>query len=400
MRDPITEAALDPSCILCLTPDRGGSWWSRLRPGTVWPSSTPRNFAAEPEKWYNFGIAQEAADWTHDYTFQCRFKLTQADAVKYIFYSAPTACMFSIMQLADGRISCFSNMLESAMEPIGRVNIAVSKDIAAKFFETTHTLRLAVLGNSFSVYVDDELIASFNLYSHRTTKAGIAFDAPVTQSGQVHECWLRDDTIGRIVWSYPSEAERVRLITLTNISTQNGFNVADPAQPARVDTALDLRGKVSSYTLIVDCELTETVPNVIKHEIAGQGPAVAYDEFPAICSLSGGSTGNIQLSQEIAGERVILYKKPELTGRHYIAGVVEVGTATTRLALYLDGKLFIEQTFDGIPTGVAQSGATNFALFDNRNGAYTQKYAPIYSCLLFGRALTAAEIAALSQGGS
>lgn len=24
MRDPITDAAQDPSCLLCLTPDRGG----------------------------------------------------------------------------------------------------------------------------------------------------------------------------------------------------------------------------------------------------------------------------------------------------------------------------------------------------------------------------------------
>ena len=42
MRDPITDAAQDPSCLLCLTPDRGGSWWSRLRP------AMPRNFADNP----------------------------------------------------------------------------------------------------------------------------------------------------------------------------------------------------------------------------------------------------------------------------------------------------------------------------------------------------------------
>ena len=43
MNDMIIRAAQDPSCILAVTPDRGGSWWAALRPGGnyPWPSDDP-----------------------------------------------------------------------------------------------------------------------------------------------------------------------------------------------------------------------------------------------------------------------------------------------------------------------------------------------------------------------
>ena len=190
----------------------------------------------------------------------------------------------------------------------------------------------------------------------------------------------------------------MRLITKTNVRTDRGaFEAADETQPARVDTALDLRGKVSSYTAVVDFEAIALDGTQHKIELAGQGASVASG-FPSICALSKSSAiGNIQLSQEINGIRQVVNKAPaNQLGRHIVAGVVDVGNSSTRLAVYYDGDLLVEDTFNGIPAGTCDPGATNYALFDNRNGTYTMHYGKIYSALLFDRALSAAEIAALT----
>ena len=71
MRDPITDAAQDPSCLLCLTPDRGGSWWSRLRPPTprvfstsaYWPGFVSA-FNSNGIKNYHFSIIVSAINLT------------------------------------------------------------------------------------------------------------------------------------------------------------------------------------------------------------------------------------------------------------------------------------------------------------------------------------------------
>lgn len=43
MNDMLFNYAQEPACILAVTPDRGGSWWSTLRPGSgnPWPSNKP-----------------------------------------------------------------------------------------------------------------------------------------------------------------------------------------------------------------------------------------------------------------------------------------------------------------------------------------------------------------------
>ena len=43
MNDMLFNYMRDPACILAVTPDRGGSWWSALRPGSgnPWPSNEP-----------------------------------------------------------------------------------------------------------------------------------------------------------------------------------------------------------------------------------------------------------------------------------------------------------------------------------------------------------------------
>ena len=68
MNDMIIKAAQDPSCILAVTPDRGGSWWAALRP------DTPRNFAENPMTWTDAVVAGYAAIGDHDCEFEISYK--------------------------------------------------------------------------------------------------------------------------------------------------------------------------------------------------------------------------------------------------------------------------------------------------------------------------------------
>ncbi|MPM49877.1 hypothetical protein SDC9_96611 [bioreactor metagenome] len=75
--------------------------------------------------------------------------------------------------------------------------------------------------------------------------------ATTSINGYLHLMRITNDTTGKMVWSYPNEAERLRLITKTNVRTDRGvFEPADSAQPTRIKTAIDLRGNFKSLTLV------------------------------------------------------------------------------------------------------------------------------------------------------
>lgn len=553
MRDPITDAAQDPSCLLCLTPDRGGSWWSRLRP------PTPRNFADNPMAWTDAKTALDVTDQSHDFTFEIEFKCVKTNAV-YIFASdgsndfirvfmssgeiiVSTALLstasggstqFSagsdstnrhvltvkmientITALIDGEIvytrenlvrnaieisaprsnagyvykisitddttgeivwqAAYSDLydtsnpwlspvpenfaenakafydcqtvVQEALGPTHDYSFLIEADRVSErtenllfyagtdkspfgvYYHADHTIKFStnllrnegdpsgtyanlnfytgtdwllgrhafearIEGNAITTYVDGVQYATSNKFARTGT---VAVGLPNCNSGYVYRIQITDLTDNQVVWSYPSEAERVRLITKTNVRTDRGaFEAADETQPARVDTALDLRGKVSSYTVVVDFEAIAPDGRPSKMELAGQGASVT--DSPSICALAqSGATGNIQLSQEINGIRKIVYKAPDnQLGRHVAVGVVDVGNSSTRLAVYYDGDLLAEDTINGLPTGTCDPRAVNWAIFDNRNGFNVMRYGKIYSALLFNRALSAAEIAALT----
>ena len=220
---------------------------------------------------------------------------------------------------------------------------------------------------------------------------------------------ITDLTDNQVVWSYPSEAERVRLITKTNVRTDRGaFEAADETQPARVDTALDLRGKVSSYTVVVDfeaAEFPETTTMECHQELAGQGGALIGSGTPPICSigyyLASSGSARLQLSQEVAGGRHVVNATltGRLSGRHICCGVVEVDPAAplTASTLYLDGVRIGNASIYAVPTGNAAVSARCFSIAGHSfTGGWPPYTGKVYSCLLFDRALSAAEIAALT----
>ena len=564
MRDPITDAAQDPSCLLCLTPDRGGSWWSRLRPamprdfsegyrwdalqaamysslpwtsdyhftfdftvaddfengsywimyqsngrisfaldkdargcrfvfgsysfnggvfvyapfasslagrhevtlavegatlrvtvdGTVyeqsgervessaynrvvttsapvtlhavsltddstgtavwqaaysdlndtsnpWPSPVPRNFAEEPEAWRDEETTAPSIG-EDDCEFFIRYRLDgypEGSAISQIFYHNSQNGSINIAFAGDGTGGNYSVI---RLTDVGAFMIPL--DRIRQLGE--HTIRIQRVGLFVTVEFDGEVVATS---SAGTKKIAVySTTAPVSDfDGVIFETYWKSLTSGRTVWSYPSEAERVRLITKTNVRTNRGaFEAADETRPARVDTALDLRGKVSSYTLFVEFDaaaLENESDNYCKQELAGQGAskgsipsplAVNYNKQLNVDTLE----YRLEVSVDIAGARHLseAILPGHLAGRNSVVAVVELMDDKTRLSIYHCGVLLKSEIVDGIPKMDGYACPDSFALMDNRNGLWSNYYGKIHSCLLFDRALSAAEIAALT----
>lgn len=564
MRDPITDAAQDPSCLLCLTPDRGGSWWSRLRPamprdfsegyrwdalqaamysslpwtndyhftfdftvaddfengsywimyqsngrisfaldkdargcrfvfgsysfnggvfvyapfasslagrhevtlavegatlrvtvdGTVyeqsgervessaynrvvttsapvtlhavsltddstgtavwqaaysdlndtsnpWPSPVPRNFAEEPMTWRDEKTTAPLIG-EDDCEFFIRYRLDgypEGSAISQIFYHNSQNGSINIAFAGDGTGGNYSVI---RLTDVGAFMIPL--DRIRQLGE--HTIRIQRVGLFVTVEFDGEVVATS---SAGTKKIAVySTTAPVSDfDGVIFETYWKSLTSGRTVWSYPSEAERVRLITKTNVRTDRGaFEAADEMKPARVDTALDLRGKVSSYTLFVEFDaaaLENESDNYCKQELAGQGAskgsipsplAVNYNKQLNVDTLE----YRLEVSVDIAGARHLseAILPGHLAGRNSVVAVVELMDDKTRLSIYHCGVLLKSEIVDGIPKMDGYACPDSFALMDNRNGLWSNYYGKIHSCLLFDRALSAAEIAALT----
>ena len=564
MRDPITDAAQDPSCLLCLTPDRGGSWWSRLRPamprdfsegyrwdalqaamysslpwtndyhftfdftvaddfengsywimyqsngrisfaldkdargcrfvfgsysfnggvfvyapfasslagrhevtlavegatlrvtvdGTVyeqsgervessaynrvvatsapvtlhavsltddstgtavwqaaysdlydtsnpWPSPVPRNFAEEPMTWRDEKTTAPLIG-EDDCEFFIRYRLDgylEGSAISQIFYHNSQNGSINIAFAGDGTGGNYSVIRLTDVD-----GVVIPLDRVRQLGE--HTIRVRRVGLTVTVEFDGEVVATS---SAGTKKIAVySTTAPVSDfDGVVFETHWKSLTTGRTVWRYPSDAERVRLITKTNVRTDRGaFEAADETRPARVDTALDLRGKISDYTLFVEFDaaaLENESDNYCKQELAGQGAskgsipsplAVNYNKQLNVDTLE----YRLEVSVDIAGARHLseAILPGHLAGRNSVVAVVELMDDKTRLSIYHCGVLLKSEIVDGIPKMDGYACPDSFALMDNRNGLWSNYYGKIHSCLLFDRALSAAEIAALT----
>lgn len=564
MRDPITDAAQDPSCLLCLTPDRGGSWWSRLRPamprdfsegyrwdalqaamysslpwtndyhftfdftvaddfengsywimyqsngrisfaldkdargcrfvfgsysfnggvfvyapfasslagrhevtlavegatlrvtvdGTVyeqsgervessaynrvvttsapvtlhavsltddstgtavwqaaysdlndtsnpWPSPVPRNFAEEPEAWRDEETTAPSIG-EDDCEFFIRYRLDgypEGSAISQIFYHNSQNGSINIAFAGDGTGGNYSVI---RLTDVGAFMIPL--DRIRQLGE--HTIRIQRVGLFVTVEFDGEVVATSSAVTKKI--AVYSTTAPVSDfDGVIFETYWKSLTSGRTVWSYPSEAERVRLITKTNVRTNRGaFEAADETRPARVDTALDLRGKISDYTLFVEFDaaaLENESVNYCKQELAGQG--ASKGSIPSPLAVNYNKQLNVdtleyrfEVSVDIAGARHLseAILPGHLAGRNSVVAVVELMDDKTRLSIYHCGVLLKSEIVDGIPKMDGYACPDSFALMDNRNGLWSNYYGKIHSCLLFDRALSAAEIAALT----
>lgn len=366
-----------------------------------WPSPVPRNFAEEPEAWRDEKTTAPSIG-EDDCEFFIRYRLDgypEGSAISQIFYHNSQNGSINIAFAGDGTGGNYSVI---RLTNVGAFVIPL--DRVRQLGE--HTIRIQRVGLFVTVEFDGEVVATS---SAGTKKIAVySTTAPVSDfDGVIFETYWKSLTTGRTVWSYPSDAERVRLITKTNVRTDRGaFEAADETQPARIDTALDLRGKVSSYTLFVEFDaaaLENESDNYCKQELAGQGAskgsipsplAVNYNKQLNVDTLE----YRLEVSVDIAGARHLseAILPGHLAGRNSVVAVVELMDDKTRLSIYHCGVLLKSEIVNGIPKMDGYTCPNSFALMDNRNGLWSNYYGKIHSCLLFDRALSTAEIAALT----
>ena len=371
-----------------------------------WPSPVPENFAENAKAFYDCqAVVQEALDPTHDYSFLIEADRVSEGTENSLFYAGTDKSPFGVYYHADHTIRFFTNLLRNEGDPSGTCASLIFYT-GTDWLPGRHAFEARIEGNAITTYVDGVQYATSNKFA-RTGTAAVGL--PNCNGGYVYKIQITDLTDNQVVWSYPSEAERVRLITKTNVRTDRGaFEAADETQPARVDTALDLRGKVSSYTVVVDfeaAEFPETTTMECHQELAGQGGALIGSGTPPICSigyyLAPSGSARLQLSQEVAGGRHVVNATltGRLSGRHICCGVVEADPAAplTASTLYLDGVRIGNASIYAVPTGNAAVNARCFSIAGHSfTGGWASYTGKVYSCLLFDRALSAAEIAALT----
>lgn len=400
------ELAVLPSCILAVDAQNGGSWWSSLRPdGDPWPSPVPENFAENAKAFYDCqAVVREALDPTHDYSFLIDFKLDEAKTSGNVFYAIPSDAPFALILQSNNQIDFFTNLLKPNGDSNSFASIYAYYQSDVKL-QGRHQIECKIEANMLSSYLDGVLVAQKTSNLERTGTATVGL--PNCNSGYVYKIQITDLTDNQVVWSYPSEAERVRLITKTNVRTDRGyFEQANTAINSYVNTALDLRGRVSSYTVFVDfypAVFPESNNAECHQELAGQGGALIGTNFPPICSVgyykAVDQTYHLQFAQQSGSLRrtVNVTLAAALSGRCRIVGVVDVQNSSTVLTLYLDGEQIGTSTYSGIPDGTAASIASRFSVAGVKEyGGWINYTGKVYSCLLFDRALSAAEIAALS----
>lgn len=371
-----------PGCISLITPRRGGTEHAYFRKGILWPSVTPRNFTTEPVTWYNFTASANPAG---DFCFSIEFSMSGKTAgVIFGNYSGSPQ-----IHIASGSVNI--------QITIRLFNSAVTSAYIANY-EIGRTYHIEIKRSNGVATISGDASGT-----QIGTAATVLSEVPVSSfNGTISRVSMTDGTTENIAWSYPCESERLRLITNNNVlNAGTHFEAADISTATRIDTAIDLRGSVSSYTNIVDFEAVQFTASSQKQELVGQGPAVTTSA-PAIMSLCHAcptiGSSALQISQEIGGVRNIFYVTfPALSGRHVAASSIKISEGNTIFSLYLDGVFLGSTIKGGIPSGTAYSTYTNYAVNDNRNGTYTNYFGKVYSAVLFNRALSAEQIAYLSK---
>ena len=383
MNDMIINAAQDPSCILAVTPDRGGSWWAALRPGGnyPWPSSTPRNFADEPTAFYDCqSICSEKIDPSHDYRFLFDSEIVSDKIECSMFYADAAGFPFGIYCHPTNQINCFTNLFRVSSSPSSQyTNTSVYNGESR--LQGRHVIEMEIAGNSLKTYLDGVLINRPSGF----VRTGVATcDLPQCNSGYVYKIQIEDLTTGRTVWSYPSEAERVRLLTKTNVRTDRGvFEAADNEQKAYVQTALELPN--TSHTIIWRGSFT-------------QPPDDATITRDTQTCYSCGSVGSGNNWLALRPRRLEAFLKlSNFASMIVVAEYAELSDRANTVAVVLDKE---QAKFSAYLNGAHKGTLSNIGTSDVVSSwpvslGRHYKMAQTDFLLVFDRALSAAEIAAL-----
>jgi len=229
----IAQAALDPSCLMCLTPN---GWWSLLRQGVVWPGS-PRNFATEPAIWRNFMKIMQGIVSPENISFEITFENTINNAAAPIFHGSAASDPFGVYQYSDGTIRMFSAFAAaqgSTNTYIGAI-IYNPAEHGGAFLTGEHTVRFSITGTSGVIIMDDVTIVTFTEITRYTPPVTALVGSSAGFIYRLHV--IANETVA---WNYPSIPERLRLITTDGnvIAGDQYFEAADTSRIWTIKTAL------------------------------------------------------------------------------------------------------------------------------------------------------------------
>ena len=197
-----------------------------------WPSATLRNFDDVTAAWYDAVAVGYAAIGDHD----CEFEISYKNNVDYpgtIFYSNSQAGSINLHQVENNKntFSSFRAFNETYPSLIIPLDAGVQNS-------GSHIVKFKRQNGTAEAWVDGVLVKSVT--SKLGNKPLYADNVPASHfDGNIFYIRLTDLTTGRTVWSYPSEAERVRLLTKTNVRTDRGvFEAADETKSAAISTQL------------------------------------------------------------------------------------------------------------------------------------------------------------------
>ena len=201
-----------------------------------WPSPVPENFAEKAKAFYDCqAVVREELDPTHDYSFLIEAEIVRENPECSMFYAGGDKFPFGVYVYNDHTIRVFSNLLRSASDTSSKYVTVVAYSGDTRL-QGRHTIESRVEGTAMRVFWDgNEIEHSYTFARTGTAAVGL----PNCNSGYVYKIQITDLTDNQVVWSYPSEAERVRLITKTNVRTDRGaFEAADETATATIATQL------------------------------------------------------------------------------------------------------------------------------------------------------------------
>lgn len=371
-----------------------------------WPSPVPRNFAEEPEAWRDEETTAPSIG-EGDCEFFIRYRLDgypEGSEINQIFYHNSQNGSINIAFAGDGTGGNYSVIRLTDTD-----GVVIPLDRVRQLGE--HTIRIQRVGLFVTVEFDGEVVATS---SAGTKKIAVySTTAPVSDfDGVVFKTYWKSLTTGRTVWRYPSDAERVRLITKTNVRTDRGaFEAADPARMAGVKTQLDLRGNTTCKTFLVRGYFPKhgEAGNLYIHPLIGQGD-ISSGGNNWIFQLSvwedyrTGALPNLRFGFVPASKPELLLAVYRLQDAffnktHDIAGTIEFDASdTVTICIYIDGVQVMreQKNYDrsgfGQGAGSPLSGAVGIR--QDPDASYLSGNTVDFS-LVFDRALTAEQIAAI-----
>lgn len=375
-----------------------------------WPSDVPSNFAEKEKLFYDYqAILSEQLDPTHDYSFFMDTEIVSDKSDCPMFYIGGADGVFGLYCYSNNTIRFTTNLLRSATNPNDKyASMLVYQGDARP--AGRHSFEGRIEGNIIKTFFDNQP-AFTSAVAVRTNTKTVGCNR--CNSGYVYKIQIKDLTTGKTVWRYPTWEERVQLLTKANVRTDHGvFEAADENTTAGVDTQLDLRGNATSKTFIVRAFCPAHDPASEKlyiHPFFGQGQIAgrATDwtfQFALWEDRRSGKTSQlvpaISDGTNISGAHITGIDR-YLNQWHTYAMVVDYLNGNCYFKVFVDGTMLNERGISrapawNTPAATTAQETTVGIRRDPNVSYYTDSLTKVSSALVFDRALTASEIAALS----